>query len=91
MAIQGGSSFTIKDAWREVLPGRFHKISPAAVELHARADLFGETPSQVVPPPEATAERSASPAPESLQEYQEYEVDHLGVYRFVGLPLVHRP
>jgi hypothetical protein len=88
VAIQGGRSFTIEDAWREVLPGRFHKISPAAVEFHTRADLFGETPSQVVPPPETTAERSASPAPESLQEY---EVDHLGVYRFVGLPLVHRP
>src|SRR5712691_953493 len=34
MLIQDGSSFALHDALREVCPGRFKTVKPAAVELH---------------------------------------------------------
>ena len=37
--IQDGSSFAVKDQLSHVWPGRFTKISPAAVELHATINL----------------------------------------------------
>ena len=37
--IQDGSSFLVKDCLSNVWPGRFTKISPAAVELHATINL----------------------------------------------------
>jgi hypothetical protein len=40
IVIQDGSSFAIKDALKEVFPGRFKKVKPAAVELHATLDLL---------------------------------------------------
>ena len=32
IVIQDGSSFAVKDALKEVFPGRFKKVKPAAVE-----------------------------------------------------------
>lgn len=40
--LQDGSSFAVKDELASVYPGRFHKISPAAVELHVTYDLLNE-------------------------------------------------
>jgi hypothetical protein len=37
--IQDGSSFSVKDCLSNIWPGRFTKISPAAVELHATINL----------------------------------------------------
>lgn len=47
VVIQDGSSFAVKDSLREVFPGRFHTISPAAVELHATYELFEESMARV--------------------------------------------
>ena len=41
IVIQDGSSFAIKDALKEVFPGRFKKVKPAAVEAHATLGLVG--------------------------------------------------
>src|SRR2546423_9560231 len=40
LVIQDGTSFAIHDALREVFPGRFKAVKPAAVELHTTMDLL---------------------------------------------------
>ena len=40
--IQDGSSFAVKDSLGDVFPGRFKRVSPAAVELHVSMDLLSE-------------------------------------------------
>src|SRR5215467_6463330 len=40
IVIQDGSSFAIHDGLREVFPGRFKVVKPAAVELHTTMDLL---------------------------------------------------
>ena len=44
--IQDGSSFAIHDALREVFPGRFKVVKPAAVELHTTMDLLCDAPTR---------------------------------------------
>jgi hypothetical protein len=66
VVIQDGSSFAVKDTLREVFPGRFKTVKPAAVELHATFDLLNESLLSVTLTPDTTAERTALPAPESL-------------------------
>ena len=57
IVIQDGSSFAIKDALKEVFPGRFKKVKPAAVELHATLDLLNESLSKVI----LTADTASGP------------------------------
>ena len=38
--LQDGTSFAVVDALQDTFPGRFTKMSPAAVELHATMSLF---------------------------------------------------
>jgi hypothetical protein len=38
--IDDGSSFAVADGLREIFPGRFKKVKPAAIELHAHMSLF---------------------------------------------------
>ena len=38
IVMQNGSSFALHDALREVFPGRFKVVKPAAVELHTTMD-----------------------------------------------------
>ena len=45
---QSESSFAIHDGWREVFPGRFKVVKPAAVELHTTMDLRCDAPTTVV-------------------------------------------
>ena len=45
IVIQDGSSFAIHDALREVFPGRFKVVKPAAVELHTTMDLLCDAPT----------------------------------------------
>jgi hypothetical protein len=45
---QDGSSFAIHDGVREVFPGRFKVVKPAAVELHTTMDLLCDAPTTVV-------------------------------------------
>ena len=66
IVIQDGSSFAIKDALKEVFPGRFKKVKPAAVELHATLDLLEESLSKVTLTADTASERAALPKASSL-------------------------
>ena len=67
IVLQDGSSFAIHDGLREVFPGRFKAVKPAAVELHTTMDLLGDTPTTVVLPPDTTSEQAFLPEPASLR------------------------
>jgi DDE family transposase len=66
IVMQDGSSFAIHDGLREVFPGRFKVVKPAAVELHTTMDLLCDAPTTVVLPPDTTAEQAFLPEPTSL-------------------------
>jgi hypothetical protein len=53
---------------REVLPGRFKAIKPAAVALHTTMDLLCDAPTTVVLPPDTTSEQAFWPEPPSLRD-----------------------
>jgi hypothetical protein len=67
--IQDGSSFALHKSLAEVFPGRFNKVSPAAVELHATFDLLANTCESVTVAPDVNSERAYLPAPGSLSGY----------------------
>src|SRR6266568_8350772 len=67
IVIQDGSSFAIHDGLREVFPGRFKAIKPAAVELHTTMDLLCDTPTVVVLTPDTTSEQTFLPEPAALR------------------------
>src|SRR3989441_12623075 len=67
IVIQDGSSFAIHDALREVFPGRFKVVKPAAVELHTTMDLLCDAPTTVVLTPDTTSEQAFLPEPTSLR------------------------
>jgi hypothetical protein len=66
--LQDGSSFAIHDAWREVFPGRFKTVKPAAVELHTTMDLLCAAPTTVVLTPDTANEQAFLPEPVSLRD-----------------------
>ena len=68
IVIQDGSSFAIHDALREVFPGRFKVIKPAAVELHTTMDLLCDTPTTVVLTPDTASEQRFLPEPAALRD-----------------------
>ena len=55
--IDDGSSFAVADGLKKVFPGRFTKIKPAAVELHAHMSLKTDQLVQVTLAPDKEAER----------------------------------
>jgi ribosome-associated translation inhibitor RaiA len=61
--LQDGSSFAIHDGLREVFPGRFKTVKPAAVELHTTMDLLYDAPTTVVLTPDTTNEQAFLPEP----------------------------
>ena len=67
IVIQDGSSFAIHDALREVFPGRFKVVKPAAVELHTTMDLLCDAPTTVVLTPDTASEQPFLPEPASLR------------------------
>src|SRR5258705_65174 len=67
IVIQDGSSFAIHDGLREVFPGRFKAIKPAAVELHTTMELLCDAPTTVVLTPDTTNEQAFLPEPASLR------------------------
>ena len=67
IVLQDGSSFAIHDGLREVFPGRFKVVKPAAVELHTTMDLPRDTPTTVVLTPDTTNEQAFLPEPASLR------------------------
>jgi hypothetical protein len=68
IVLQDGSSFAIHDGLREVFPGRFKVVKPAAVELHTTMDLLCDTPTTVVLTPDTTNEQAFLPEPASLRD-----------------------
>lgn len=64
--LQDGSSFAIHDGLREVFPGRFKTVKPAAVELHTTMDLLCDAPTTVVLTPDTTNEQAFLPEPATL-------------------------
>src|SRR5262249_36655845 len=68
IVIQDGSSFAIHDSLREVFPGRFKTVKPAAVELHTTMDLLCDAPTTVVLTPDTTNEQTFLPEPASLRD-----------------------
>src|SRR5467141_971431 len=66
--LQDGSSFAIHDGLREVFPGRFKAVKPAAVELHTTMDLLCDAPTTVVLTPDTTSEQAFLPEPTSLRD-----------------------
>jgi IS4 transposase len=65
--LQDGSSFALVDKLRHTFPGRFTKISPAAVELHATMSLFEDQAISVQLAPDADGERQFLPEPSELR------------------------
>jgi hypothetical protein len=68
IVIQDGSSFAVKDALSKVFPGRFTKISPAAVELHATMSLFTNNMTNIALSADKDGERQFLPDPDDLKE-----------------------
>lgn len=66
IVIQDGSSFAVKDCLRDVFPGRFQRVSPAAVELHVSMDLLNEAIEHVTLTPDTFGERAELPEPKGL-------------------------
>jgi len=67
IVLQDGSSFAIHDGLREVFPGRFKTVKPAAVELHTTMDLLCDAPTTVVLTPDTTNEQAFLPEPAVLR------------------------
>src|SRR5437764_5217206 len=67
MILQDGSFFAIHDGLREVFPGRFKVVKPAAVELHTTMDLLCDAPTTVVLTPDTANEQAFLPEPASLR------------------------
>src|ERR671932_1167271 len=67
IVIQDGSSFAMHDALREVFPGRFKVVKPAAVELHTTMDLLCDAPTTGVLTPDTASEQMFLPEPASLR------------------------
>ena len=66
VVVQDGSSFAVHDALAETFGGRFTKIRPAAVELHAFASVFKDQLLEAQLAPDKEAERTFLPRPEDL-------------------------
>src|SRR5258708_19446657 len=66
IVLQHGSSFAIHDGLREVFPGRFKAVKPAAVELHTTMELLCDAPTTVVLTPDTTNAQAFLPEPASL-------------------------
>lgn len=61
-----GSSFAVADGLRRVFPGRFTKVTPAAIELHAHMSLLSDNLLSVALAPDKEAERAFLPAAKTL-------------------------
>lgn len=67
IVIQDGSSFALNDDLADVYPGRFTKISPAALEIHCTYSVFEGQPNVIGVAPDHVGEREFLPRPEDLE------------------------
>lgn len=66
--LHDGSSFALKDGLKKEWPGRFTKVSPAAVELHVTMSAFEDNPIRITLAPDKEAERALGPKAEELRD-----------------------
>jgi hypothetical protein len=66
--LHDGSSFALKDGLKKQWPGRFTKVSPAAVELHVTMSAFDDNPIQITLAPDKEAKRALGPVAEDLKD-----------------------
>jgi len=62
-----GSSMAVKDSLAGHWPGRFKKISPAAVELHVTMSGLKDNPVSITLTADKDSERAEAPSPEELE------------------------
>jgi hypothetical protein len=67
LILHDGSSFALHKALADIFPGRFHTVSPAAVELHCTMDLRQDAPIIIALSPDTDSAHDYRPEPESLQ------------------------
>lgn len=67
IVLHDGTSFAVKSTLQKTFPGRFTKISPAAVELHVSMELLSEGVETVTLTPDKDAEVHHAPAPTTLR------------------------
>jgi hypothetical protein len=67
IVVQDGSSFALNDALSETYPGRFTKVSPAAVEVHCTYSLYKGQATSIGVAPDKDAERTYLPEADSLR------------------------
>ena len=67
ITIHDGTSFAVKSTLKKTFPGRFTKISPAAVELHVSMELLSEGLETVTLTPDKESEVHHAPAPNRMR------------------------
>lgn len=65
--LHDGSSFAIHDKLKDEFPGRFHTVSPAAVECHVTMSLLEQTPVSMTIAADTISEHDFRPAATQLQ------------------------
>jgi hypothetical protein len=68
LVMQDGSALAIHDSLREVCPGRFKAVKPAAVALPTTMDLLCDAPTTVVLTPDTTSAQAFVPEPTALRD-----------------------
>src|SRR2546426_12364720 len=68
LILQDGSSCAIHDGVREVFPGRFKTVQPAAVALPTTMDVRCAVPTTVVLTPDTAHAQAFWPEPASLRD-----------------------
>jgi hypothetical protein len=68
IVMQDGSSCALHDALREVCPGRFTVVQPAAVALHTTMDVRCDAPTTVVLTPDTASAQPFFPEPAALRD-----------------------
>jgi len=66
--LHDGSSFALKDGLKDEWPGRFTKVSPAAVEVHLTMSALEDNPIHITLAPDKEAERALGPKAEDLRD-----------------------
>ena len=67
IVLQDGSSFALKDSLKSVFPGRFNKVRPAAVEVHATYSGMRDQVIRATLTPDTFSERAQLPRLDRLR------------------------
>jgi len=85
--IHDGSSWAISDYLAEVFPGRFTKISPAAIEMHNTYSLLNHQYEEVTVAPDSMSEHKFIPSPDDVDLFNKLLLIDRG---YVNLPKLNR-